>query len=312
MTPGEDYIVKQFQKIRERLAALDDRQRKLWCLFSLCRTKQCFLLLSRLGACRKLSRFDDLLDAIRAGIFSGASEGRDVFNRFIPVLETALDACSGMYWDEAAQDLCELPPEKNKSRDDLGEGFSPFLFFDLITGIVEFLAHFSDLDSLDGHGTVCCAEVILGAVSEPYFYRKYQTETLIEVKEVTIEVQRVWNDYHFILSNPRQSEIDRKIQEYKNICVWKQTHLHHHENTRAVINRMNRAIGHMEAVRGMIEHDRPCSEVLIQIAAVRSAVNNIGKLLLEDYVSRCVTDAIETGDDQGLADLNDAISKFIK
>ena len=50
------------------------------------------------------------------------------------------------------------------------------------------------------------------------------------------------------------------------------THGHHHENTKAVLNRMSRAIGHMEAVRTMIEDGRDCSEVLIQIAAVRSNI----------------------------------------
>ncbi len=312
MTPSEDYIVKQFQKIRERMEALSDHQKKLWCLLSLCRTKQCFLLLSGLDICRGLSRFDELLDAVRGGICLAHSDSIDAFRRFITILEAALDGCSGMYWDEDLQDLRELPPERDSSHADLGEGFSPFMFFDLIASIVEFLAHFSDLDSLGGRKNLCCAEIVLGATFETYFYQKYQTENLADVKEVTVEVQRVWNDYHYILSNPRQSEIDRKIQEYKNICVWKQKHLHHHENAKAVINRMNRAIGHMEAVRNMIEHDRPCSEVLIQIAAVRSAVNNIGKIILEDYVSRCVADAIETGDDLSLQELNDAISKFVK
>lgn len=89
-------------------------------------------------------------------------------------------------------------------------------------------------------------------------------------------------------------------------------HHHHHENTKAVLNRMNRAIGHMEAVRTMIEDGRDCSEVLIQIAAVRSAINNIGKIILEDHINHCVVDAIETGDDQVLKDLNDAINKFVK
>lgn len=89
-------------------------------------------------------------------------------------------------------------------------------------------------------------------------------------------------------------------------------HKHHHENTKAVINRMNRAIGHMEAVKTMIEDGRDCSEVLIQIAAVRSAINNIGKIILEDHINHCVVDAIETGDNQVLKDLNDAINKFIK
>ena len=89
-------------------------------------------------------------------------------------------------------------------------------------------------------------------------------------------------------------------------------HKHHHENTKAVLNRMSRAIGHMEAVKAMVEEGRDCSEVLIQIAAVRSAINNIGKIILEDHINHCVVDAIETGDDQVLKDLNDAISKFIK
>ena len=72
------------------------------------------------------------------------------------------------------------------------------------------------------------------------------------------------------------------------------------KNTKAVLNRMSRAIGHMEAVRTMIEDGRDCSEVLIQIAAVRSAINNIGKIILEDHINHCVVDAVETGDTQVL------------
>lgn len=90
------------------------------------------------------------------------------------------------------------------------------------------------------------------------------------------------------------------------------THTHSPEHTRAVINRMNRAIGHMEAVRTMVEDGRDCSEVLIQIAAVRSAINNIGKLILKEHISHCVVDAVETGDERCLTDLEDAINKFIK
>ena len=81
-------------------------------------------------------------------------------------------------------------------------------------------------------------------------------------------------------------------------------HGHHHKNTKAVLNRMSRAIGHMEAVRTMIEDGRDCSEVLIQIAAVRSAINNIGKIILEDHINHCVVDAVETGDTQVLKDLD--------
>ncbi len=90
------------------------------------------------------------------------------------------------------------------------------------------------------------------------------------------------------------------------------THPHHHTNTKTVLNRMNRAIGHMESVKRMIEDGRDCSEVLVQIAAVRSAINNIGKIILEDHIDHCVIDAIETGDEQVIKDLNEAIKKFVK
>ena len=90
------------------------------------------------------------------------------------------------------------------------------------------------------------------------------------------------------------------------------SHYLHHENTRAVINRMNRAIGHMESIKTMIEHERDCTEVLIQIAAVRSAINNIGKILLEDHINDCIVEALETGDRNALKELNEAIEKFVK
>lgn len=67
----------------------------------------------------------------------------------------------------------------------------------------------------------------------------------------------------------------------------------------------------MQSVKTMIEDERDCSEVLIQIVAVRSAINNIAADL-EDHINHCVVDAVETGDEQCLKDLEDAINKFIK
>lgn len=87
---------------------------------------------------------------------------------------------------------------------------------------------------------------------------------------------------------------------------------HHHEDKKKVINRMSRAIGHMEGIKRMIEEDRDCSEILIQIAAVRSAVNNIGKIILKDHINHCVVDAVESQNQKVLDDLNEAINKFVK
>lgn len=87
---------------------------------------------------------------------------------------------------------------------------------------------------------------------------------------------------------------------------------HEHTETKKILNRMSRAIGHMESIKKMIEDGRDCTEVLIQIAAVKSAVNNIGKLILQDHMEHCVVDAIETGDRQSLQELSLAIDRFLK
>ena len=54
------------------------------------------------------------------------------------------------------------------------------------------------------------------------------------------------------------------------------------DNKKKVIDRLSRAIGHLEAIRRMVEEDRNCTEVLVQISAVRTAVNNVGRMMLLD------------------------------
>ena len=90
------------------------------------------------------------------------------------------------------------------------------------------------------------------------------------------------------------------------------SHTHTHENTRAVLNRLSRAIGHLQSVKRMVEEGRDCSEVLIQIAAVRSAIDNTGKLILQDHLKHCIIDAAREGDRQAIDDLCQAIDKYMK
>ena len=88
-------------------------------------------------------------------------------------------------------------------------------------------------------------------------------------------------------------------------------HGHVHANTKAVLNRLARAIGHLEKVKRMVEDDCDCAEVLIQLAAVRSALNNTAKIILKDHIDHCLADAVETGDQQAIDELNQAIEKFM-
>lgn len=89
-------------------------------------------------------------------------------------------------------------------------------------------------------------------------------------------------------------------------------HGHYHQNTKAVINRLSRIIGHLESVKKMVESGRDCSEVLIQLSAVKSAINNTGKVILKDHMEHCIVHAIEEGDNHMIEELNEAIDKFIK
>ncbi len=88
-------------------------------------------------------------------------------------------------------------------------------------------------------------------------------------------------------------------------------HPHTHTQTKAVVNRLARAIGHLESVKRMVEDGRDCAEVLIQLAAVRSALNNTAKIILKDHIDHCLADAVETGDQQAIDELNLAIEKFM-
>ena len=87
------------------------------------------------------------------------------------------------------------------------------------------------------------------------------------------------------------------------------THRHDHTQTRAVVNRLARAIGHLESVKRMVEDGRDCTEVLVQLAAVRSALNSTAKIILKDHIEHCIA-GVESGD-RALEELNDAIDKFI-
>ena len=89
-------------------------------------------------------------------------------------------------------------------------------------------------------------------------------------------------------------------------------HTHSHAHTKAVLNRLSRAIGHMESIRRMVEDGRDCSEVLIQLSAVNSAINNTGKIILQDHIEHCIVDAVENGDKEAIKELEKAIDRFMK
>ncbi|MCD8052011.1 MAG: metal-sensing transcriptional repressor [Clostridiales bacterium] len=106
--------------------------------------------------------------------------------------------------------------------------------------------------------------------------------------------------------------MDKQEHEALHSAGTPHAHEHNHTQTKAVLNRLSRAIGHLEAVRQMVEDGRDCSEVLIQLAAVRAALTSTGKVILKDHIEHCIVDAVEEGDTQAILDLEKAIDQFIK
>ncbi len=92
----------------------------------------------------------------------------------------------------------------------------------------------------------------------------------------------------------------------------KETIHHNHEHRKAVLDRLSRIEGHVRAVKRMVEEDVECPEVLVQIAAVRSALNGVGRVILEDHVKSCLMDAVKEGEfENAFKDLRNSLDKFI-
>jgi CsoR family transcriptional regulator, copper-sensing transcriptional repressor len=88
---------------------------------------------------------------------------------------------------------------------------------------------------------------------------------------------------------------------------------HPHQHTRAVANQLARTAGHVTAIKRMVEEGRSCAEVLIQLAAVRAAIERTSRLVLEDHVESCLRGAAENGlADAEWQSLKEALDKFIR
>ena len=90
-------------------------------------------------------------------------------------------------------------------------------------------------------------------------------------------------------------------------------HSHHHspEERKRRINRINRISGHLDYLKRMIAEDEDCAEVLMQIAAIRSALNGLGKEIINEHISHCIYHAIEDGDMQSVEEFQKAIQRFM-
>ncbi|MGV3464666.1 MAG: metal-sensitive transcriptional regulator [Heyndrickxia sp.] len=88
---------------------------------------------------------------------------------------------------------------------------------------------------------------------------------------------------------------------------------HHSEKTKKnLITRLNRIEGQIRGIKGMVEKDTYCDDVITQISATQAALNSVAKLLLEGHMKSCVVDRIQQGDFEVLDEILTTFQKLMK
>lgn len=84
------------------------------------------------------------------------------------------------------------------------------------------------------------------------------------------------------------------------------------EEYKSLIHRLNRIEGQIRGIRGMVEKDVYCADILVQVAAVNSALNGFSKELLAQHVRTCVADDLRAGSEEKLDELIKLLPKLMK
>ena len=90
---------------------------------------------------------------------------------------------------------------------------------------------------------------------------------------------------------------------------------HHHRGEKLnqnLVNRLNRLEGQVRGVKGMVEKEVYCNDILIQVRAIRSALDSVSKLVLENHVRNCLSERIRAGDQNSVDELMEIIGRILK
>lgn len=79
-----------------------------------------------------------------------------------------------------------------------------------------------------------------------------------------------------------------------------------------LLNRLNRIEGQVRGIRGMLERDVYCADILVQVSAVNAALNSFNKVLLSNHIHTCVAEDIRKGNDAAIDELTDLLKKLMK
>lgn len=105
--------------------------------------------------------------------------------------------------------------------------------------------------------------------------------------------------------------MDEHTHEHMHEHAHKHAHTHDPDVKKKQLNRLSRVIGHLEHIKGMIERNEDCSDVLMQMAAAKSALNGLGKSIINEHLAHCIVHAIEDGDVAEIEEFQKSIERYI-
>ena len=90
------------------------------------------------------------------------------------------------------------------------------------------------------------------------------------------------------------------------------SHVHSEESLRSLVNRLSRIEGHIRGIKTMVQENRPCPDVLVQVAAVRGALDRVARLILDEHLTECIARAAEEGNiEVEIKELKAALDRFL-
>lgn len=89
-------------------------------------------------------------------------------------------------------------------------------------------------------------------------------------------------------------------------------HVHSEESLRRIVNRLSRVEGHIRGIKTMVQESRPCPDVLVQIAAVRGALDRVARMILDEHLTECIARAAQEGNiEVEIEELKAALDRFL-
>ncbi|MCL6434880.1 MAG: metal-sensitive transcriptional regulator [Leptolyngbyaceae cyanobacterium HOT.MB2.61] len=89
-------------------------------------------------------------------------------------------------------------------------------------------------------------------------------------------------------------------------------HVHSEESLRRIVNRLSRIEGHIRGIKTMVQESRPCPDVLVQVAAVRGALDRVARIILDEHLTECIARAAMEGDIEAeIEELKTALDRFL-